>query len=308
MADWLLPIVFAIFIWWFSTGVVILLDGLPHRTFRWSLVISSLLAVGALAGLAHTASQTSAADAYCAFTCALLLWGWHELSFLTGWITGPRKWGHTAGCSRWRHAFQAVQVILWHELWLLLSLSLLAALTWKQANPIGLWTFAGLWVMRASAKLNLFLGVRNLGLEFLPAHLGYLRHYFRQAPMNRLFPVSVTIGTMVVAALVYSASNDASGSGAAIGKILLATLLAMGVLEHWMLVLPMSPSALWRWALRHTTGRTPVTTPAHEPGLSGAGPALHSGSAHSPVEACADPSSLGLTLERDEKLLHARSA
>ena len=108
MADWLLPAVFAVFIWWFSTGVVILLDGLPHRTFRWSLVISSLLAIGALLGLAHTASQTSVAGAYCAFTCALLLWGWHELSFLTGWITGPRKWGHTEGCSRWRHALQAI--------------------------------------------------------------------------------------------------------------------------------------------------------------------------------------------------------
>jgi hypothetical protein len=78
MADWLLPIVFAIFIWWFSTGVVILLDGLPHRTFRWSLVISSALAIGALMGLAHTADQTTVAGAYCAFTCALLLWGWHE--------------------------------------------------------------------------------------------------------------------------------------------------------------------------------------------------------------------------------------
>jgi putative photosynthetic complex assembly protein 2 len=299
MTDWLLPVLFAIFIWWFSTGVVILLDGLPHRTFRWSLVISSLLAVGALLGLARTASQTNPADAYCAFTCALLLWGWHELSFLTGWITGPRKWGHTEGCSRWRHALQAIQVILWHELWLLLSLSLLAAITWNQPNQIGLWTFAGLWLMRASAKLNLFLGVRNLGLEFLPPHLAYLRHYFRQANMNRLFPLSVSVGTWVVAWLAYSALQGALSPGEAIGRILLATMLAMGVLEHWMLVLPISPSALWRWALRHDDrSDNPVDRTASSP--QSVGTASATGSAES--------GSASLRLEHDEKLLHARSA
>ena len=71
-----LPIGFAIFIWWFSTGIVLLLDNLPKSTFRWSHLLSSLLALAALAGLAHTASQSSVAAAYCAFTCALLLWGW----------------------------------------------------------------------------------------------------------------------------------------------------------------------------------------------------------------------------------------
>ena len=239
-----LPAVFAIFIWWFSTGVVILLDGLPNRTFRWSLVISSAVGLAALLGLAHTASQTTIAGAYCAFTCALLLWGWHELSFLTGWITGPRKRSHTPGCSRWRHALEAVQVILWHELWLLLSMSLIAALTWNQANTVGLWTFAVLWCMRASAKLNLFLGVRNLGLEFLPPHLSYLRHYFRQAPMNFLFPVSVTAATAVAAWMIHAALQAEAGSAPAVGHLLVATMLVMGILEHWMLVLPMTPSAL----------------------------------------------------------------
>lgn len=300
MADWLLPAVFAIFIWWFSTGVVILLDGLPHRTFRWSLVISSLLAVGALVGLAHTASRTSLADAYCAFTCALLLWGWHELSFLTGWITGPRKWGHSEGCSRWRHALQAIQVILWHELWLLLSLSLLAALTWDQPNQTGLWTFAGLWCMRASAKLNLFLGVRNLGLEFLPSHLAYLQHYFRQAPMNRLFPISVTAATTVVVMLIQGALQAEAGSAAAIGRLLVATMLAMGVLEHWMLVLPMSPSALWRWALRaeHGHGRSP----------SDNGPAPGLQATAQPSSGQSGSGGTTLRIQHDEELLHARSA
>jgi len=303
MADRLVPIVFAIFIWWFSTGVVILLDGLPHRTFRWSLVISSAVAVGAIMGLAHTASQTTVSGAYCAFTCALLLWGWHELSFLTGWITGPRKMGHTQGCSRWRQALQAIQVILWHELWLLLSLSLLAALTWNQPNQVGLWTFAVLWCMRASAKLNLFLGVRNLGLEFLPSHLGYLQHYFRQAPLNLLMPLSITASTVIVVCLVQGAVAAPPGSAAATGSLLLATMLAMGVLEHWLLVLPLNPSALWRWAMRgHRRAAEPfeLAKPHDEPvtgtSLTSTPKALPGAVGHQH------------RLQNDEDLLRARSA
>ncbi len=298
-ADWLLPVLFAIFIWWSSTGVVIVLDGLPHRTFRWSLVISSALAVGALVGLARSSAQTSMADAYCAFTCALLLWGWHELSFLTGWITGPRKWGHTHGCSRWRHALQAIQVILWHELWLLLSLSLVAALTWHQPNQTGLWTFTVLWLMRASAKLNLFLGVRNLGLEFLPSHLAYLQHYFRRAPMNLLFPFSVTTATLGAAWLVHLAFRAAPDSSLAVGHLLVATMLTLGVLEHWMLVLPVSPSALWRWALRHR--QTPHSQTQTQPHDSPAGPQ------DAPAGA-AGRGGPATTMEQDEELLRPRSA
>jgi putative photosynthetic complex assembly protein 2 len=81
--------VFAVFIWWFSTGIVLLLDRLPRR-LRWSLAVHAARP-GRAGRLAHTARRPRVAGAYCAFTCALLVWGWHELSFLTGWITGPRK-------------------------------------------------------------------------------------------------------------------------------------------------------------------------------------------------------------------------
>ena len=59
MADLLIAASFAVFVWWFSTGLVLLLDGLPRGTFRWSLVISSLLAVAALIGLVRASGQTT---------------------------------------------------------------------------------------------------------------------------------------------------------------------------------------------------------------------------------------------------------
>src|SRR5512145_2592710 len=107
--DFLLPPLFALFVWWFGTGVVMLLDGLPRDTFRWSLAASSLIAFGALVCIARSAHYTGVAGAYAAFFCAVLVWGWHELAFLTGWLTGPRQLACSApshGPTRFREAVQ----------------------------------------------------------------------------------------------------------------------------------------------------------------------------------------------------------
>ncbi|MEY3938462.1 MAG: hypothetical protein RL659_1303 [Pseudomonadota bacterium] len=55
MTDTFVALGFAIFIWWFSTGIVILLNRMSRTAVTMSLVISSALGLGALAGLSHTA-------------------------------------------------------------------------------------------------------------------------------------------------------------------------------------------------------------------------------------------------------------
>ena len=45
MSELALASVFAVFIWWFSTGLVLLLDRLPHGALRWGHWLSSLLAL-----------------------------------------------------------------------------------------------------------------------------------------------------------------------------------------------------------------------------------------------------------------------
>lgn len=70
----------------------------------------------------------------------------------------------------------------------------------------------------------------NTTVEFLPAHLGYLKSYFRQKPMNLLFPFSATLSTLLTAWLVHKA---ALGDPALVtGFVLVATLAALGVIEH----------------------------------------------------------------------------
>ena len=259
MLNLVIPVLFAIFIWWFSTGVVLLLNGMPRTTFRWSVMISSLLALTALYGLMYTANSLSVVNAYCAFTCALLVWGWHELTFLTGWLTGPRQQACTAP-SGWPRFTQAVAAILWHELGILLSGILLVAILWDAPNQVGLWTFIVLWVMRTSAKLNLFFGVRNLSEEFLPPHLTYMGSYFKRRSMNAFLPVSIILSTLALVFIGLRAINVESSTAETVGLILVGTMLGMAILEHFLLVLPLPSTALWRWAMRN---RTPLaTTPA----------------------------------------------
>jgi putative photosynthetic complex assembly protein 2 len=259
MLELTIPLVFAVFIWWFSTGLVLLLDGLPRTTFRWSVLISSILAAIALYGLAHTSKQSSIVNTYCAFTCALLIWGWHELTFLTGWLTGPRKQASTS-TGGWPRFTQAVAAIIWHELAILASALLIMAITWNTPNQIGLWTFLVLWSMRTSAKLNLFFGVRNLSEEFLPAHLTYMASYFRRLPMNAFFPVSVLGALLVLAWMTVRTLHPDTSSTEIVGLVLVSTMLALAILEHFLLVLPLPSTALWRWALRNRT--TPVVVSA----------------------------------------------
>jgi putative photosynthetic complex assembly protein 2 len=241
---------FAVFMWWFSTGLVLLLDSLPRKTFRWSLFISTLLTIAALSALHTTARQTSLAGAYCAFTSALLVWGWHELTFLTGTITGPRRHALPAHVKGWPRFFASVQAILWHELAILAMGALIVALTWGEPNQVGTTTFVVLWVMRISAKLNLFFGVRNLSEEFLPAHLAYLASFFRRRRMNALLPFSVIGGSVVAGVLIAAAGAHAAAPAQAVGSALVATLLVLAIIEHLLLVLPIPATLLWRWAMR----------------------------------------------------------
>ena len=251
---------FAIFIWWFSTGIVILLNRMSRTTVVLSLALSSLLGVASLVGLAHTAQQTGVAGAYCAFTCALLAWGWNELSFLTGWITGPRTTALPSGAIGWQRFVQSLRAVLWHELAILLVGCAIVAITWDAPNQVGTGTYLVLWIMRTSAKLNLFFGVRNLSEEFLPAHLAYLESFFRRRRFNAFFPFAVALASSCLWWLVAFASSPLTSQAQAVGAVLVGTMLALAILEHFMLVLPLDTTALWRWALRKKKDQTAVDT------------------------------------------------
>jgi putative photosynthetic complex assembly protein 2 len=209
-----------------------------------------VLGVGALAGLAHTAHQTGVTGAYCAFTCALLAWGWNELSFLTGWITGPQKTAILKCTTGWPRFVASFKAVVWHELAILMVGFAIVFITWDAPNQVGTGTYLVLWIMRTSAKLNLFFGVRNLSEEFLPAHLAYLDSFFKRRHMNAFFPFAVAAASASLWRLADFANQTMTTPAQVVGSVLVGTMLALAILEHLMLVLPLDTTALWRWALR----------------------------------------------------------
>lgn len=268
MQTYLIPLLFTLFVWWFSTGVILYLDGLPRHTFKWTLLGATLLAIVGFVGLVASSALTTPAATYCAFTCALLIWAWQEVAFLLGVVTGPRRIACPPGARGWNRAVLAFQTVAHHELALVVLGGGVLLATWDQPNQTGLWTFAILWAMRQSAKLNVFLGVRNLSEEFLPQHLKYLQTYFVRRPMNLLWPVSV-IGALAFAVPLWnSVAASPTGSYTLISSSLLLTLLSLAILEHLFLVLPLPFTALWKWGLRshlrpHVLGVVTTQVPAH---------------------------------------------
>jgi len=241
---------FVVVAWWASTGVVLWVDGLPRSTFRMSLGAATALALAGLLGLWWSSGLESSTAAYVAFSSALVLWGWHELTFLLGVVTGPRKTACPSGARGWARFRYAAAVVIHHELALALTLAAVLALTWGAPNQVGARTFLVLWVMRLSAKLNVFLGVRNLTEKFIPEHLRYMLSYFRPARWNPLMPVSlIAAGAVFVWLVTQPVPADATAL-ATVGKTLVATLLGLALLEHLFLALPVPDSMLWRWALR----------------------------------------------------------
>jgi putative photosynthetic complex assembly protein 2 len=267
MLQYGLPALHGLLIWWFSTGLILLLDGLPRHTFRWSMAAATALLFASVGGLIASASDTSVTGAYCAFTCAVVIWGWLEISFYMGYVTGPRTHHCRHGCSGWRHLGHAVQACLYHEIAVLALAGIVIGLTWSSPNQFGTWTFVVLWWMHQSARLNVFLGVSNLNAEFLPEHLAHIRSFFRSAPMNLLFPFSVTLSTIAAVLLGRQALDNAGNAYLAVGYTLVTTMMVLAILEHWFLVLPLSAAklwnGLWQWSLgpRRANPKTPRPLP-----------------------------------------------
>ena len=248
LATYGLPLLFALGLWWFSTGLILWLVRLPRHQQPVVLTGATLLLAIALIAIARTGGDTSAAAGYHAFAAALAVWGWHELTFLLGLVTGPRKAGLLPGAAGLVRFRQATAAIAYHEVALAATAGLLFLLIWEAPNQVAAWTFLALFVSRLSAKLNLFLGVPHFADELMPDHLRHLRSYFAVRPINLLFPLSVAALTVAAALTLVLALAPATVPAQTGGLISIAGLLLLAQVEHWFMVLPIRDAALWRWA------------------------------------------------------------
>lgn len=248
-----LPILATLALWWASTGLILHLDSLDRRTYVGTMLGASVFLAISLWLVAETAGQTTASAAYIAFACGLVAWGWQLLAFYTGFLTGPNKTACSPGCRGLSRFVRAAGASLYHELAALIGALVLLAFTHGQPNQMALWTYLILWAMHQSAKLNVFFGVPNWGEDMLPDHLAYLTSFMKRRPINLFFPFSVTVATVLTKLLFERAVRPGATAFETVGSVLLATLMALAVLEHWFLVAPIDGNALWR-AFRRRSG------------------------------------------------------
>jgi len=178
------------------------------------------------------------------------LWAAQEIAFLAGWVTGPRPEPCPVGVRGRKRLGPALQAILYHELTLVACGAVVATLTWNGSNQVAMWTFAALWVLRQSAKINLFLGVPVTNDELMPDAVRFLKTYFARKPVGAFFPISVTLATAVLIIMVQRIVEVAVTPFDVVGLTLVSTLFALGVVEHWFMLLPLPALTLWGWGMR----------------------------------------------------------
>lgn len=248
MSSYLLAVSIALLGWWLSTGIILYLNLLPSRSHAWSVGGFALLALASLALLPGIAGQHSQSAAIAGFAVALTVWGALEISYLMGFLTGNNSQPCPAGINGWQRFRLAVATSIHHELAVIACGIAIIALSWEAPNQVAAGTYLTLWLMRWSAKLNLYLGVSNFNEHWLPERNRYLVSYMRTRAMNWLFPFSVGLAT-VAATLLALAASGADNAVDRLAASLVCTLLALAILEHWFLVLPVRDSALWQWAI-----------------------------------------------------------
>ncbi|MEO0326075.1 MAG: putative photosynthetic complex assembly protein PuhE [Myxococcota bacterium] len=251
--------------WWLSTGLVLRLVWLGPRTHRRSLALMSVLSLGGLGAVAWSAQQPTVTGAYVSFAGALFVWAWHELTFLLGVITGPRRAPCPPDATGFRRFRLAAATLIHHELLLAASALAMVAATWGAPNLVAAKTFVALWALRLSAKLNVFLGVRSFADELVPQRLRYLLSYFRRDRLSPLMPASLLLAAGFAGLAFREAFAADASPFVAASETMVASLLLLGLLEHVFLTLPLPDAALWRWAVSEPQPPLPGTLQEKRP-------------------------------------------
>lgn len=244
-----MPFIVTVAIWFIATGLIAWADNRERSTFSRSLVIGGTAGIAGLVVILVSSLSAEVWAVYLAFIGALMVWGWHELAFLTGAAAGPRRGLADPGLGGIARFRQAAATVMHHEVALALTALLLISLAWNAPNQIGATVFVLMFGMRLTSKINLFVGVPNTTSEMLPDHLAYLKTYFGRNRMTVLLAASILALAAMTAWFAALALAAPLGSAEMVGASLLTTLALLGVLEHLFLALPFRDGMLWGWAL-----------------------------------------------------------
>jgi putative photosynthetic complex assembly protein 2 len=243
-----LPLIVVTLLWFVSTGLVAMVHHRMRQSYGQALMLAGGCAVVGLGLILLSIHSMASWAIYASCLGGLLIWAWHEISFLTGAVAGTHRDMCPAGASRWQRFSLATLALVHHEIALVMTAALLLSLGAATANATGAYMFALLFLFRLSAKLNIYWGVPNLNDELLPRHMHYLKSYFGPKRLSPALPLSIML---ILGLTLYFAqlAVDAGQPNAALQISLLAGLSGLAALEHIFLAIPFRDSALWSWAM-----------------------------------------------------------
>ncbi|NJL96050.1 MAG: alpha/beta fold hydrolase [Anaerolineae bacterium] len=200
---------YAILLWWGPTGAIMALYGRSRQVMRRGYALLSLAMLAALAGVLALRGASSVEGVALAVGCGVVIWGWQTAGYYLGFVTGPAPAPTQLRFplplqTRFRIALRAS---LYHELLVIALGVVLALLSLGAANPFAFWIYLALALMHTSAKLNVFLGVRNFRVELLPSQMHYLGGLLGKGSSNWLFPISLSLAVGAVALLLAYAAQ-----------------------------------------------------------------------------------------------------
>jgi putative photosynthetic complex assembly protein 2 len=249
-----LPFAVVIALWFVSTGLVAMINHRLRQSFGRSLLIASTCAMLGLALVVATSHSIAVWATYVSFVGGLLIWAWHEISFLTGAVAGSHRDACPHGAKGWQRFSMATLALIHHEVALAMTAALLLSLGAVTPNPTGAYTFALLLIFRLSSKLNIYWGVPNMSDELLPQHLAYLKSYFGPKRLTPMLLVSTAV-IVVLGGYFGLAAISAVEPNEVVQASLLCCLCLLAALEHIFLAIPFRDSALWGWAMETKKNR-----------------------------------------------------
>ena len=244
----ILPFVVVVVLWFVSTGLVAMLNHRLRQSFGRALIIAGICAFGGLLLLVMTSHSTEIWAAYVSFLGGLLIWAWHEISFLTGAVAGSHRDPCPEGARGWQRFSMATMALIHHEIAIAMTAALLLSLAALTANPAGAYAFVLLAIFRLSSKLNIYHGVPNMSDELLPAHLCYLKSYFGPRELRPMLLLSIAAILGIALYFGYRAL-EAGTTHEMVETGLLCCLSLLAALEHFFFAIPFRDSRLWHWAL-----------------------------------------------------------
>ncbi|MBC8077607.1 MAG: DUF3623 family protein [Chloroflexales bacterium] len=244
LAAYTLPALFALVLWWLSTGVLMWLAHRPLATVRAALWGLGTLALLLLYVGADGRNDATLAGTYAAFGWATLAWGWLVLSYYGGVITGVAP-TRPAPRAVWPRFCAALCANAHHDLLAAALLLLLVVVHRGAVNPLGLYTFVALWVMHTSARLLVFAGVPTFNDLLLPPRFRrQMAGLWQRRRFNALFlPVivaSIALDVLLVRWAAAAALPDAAS------LTMLACMVSLGIIEQALLMSPWE-LPLWNW-------------------------------------------------------------